>query len=92
MIIGFRHKGLEGFYRTGTTQGIQAIHAAKLRRILALLNVAEGAEDLNVPAFRLHSLKGELNDYWSIQVDGNWRVTFRFSGKDTKQVDYIDYH
>ena len=52
MITSFRHKGLEAFYKTGTTRGIQAAHAAKLRRILALLDVAIGTEDLNIPAFR----------------------------------------
>ena len=47
MIIGFRHKGLETFYRTGSTRGIQAAHANKLGRILALLDVAKGPQDMN---------------------------------------------
>ena len=63
MIIGFRHKGLETFYRTGSTRGIQATHAAKLGRILGLLEVAAGPEDLNLPAFKLHPLKGELKGF-----------------------------
>lgn len=92
MIIGFRHKGLEAFYRTGTTKGIQATHATKLARILGALDVAIGSEDLNFPAFRLHLLKGELKDFWSITVNGNWRVIFRFSGTDVELVDYLDYH
>ncbi|WP_081881872.1 type II toxin-antitoxin system RelE/ParE family toxin [Nitrosococcus oceani] len=58
MIIGFRHKGLEDFYRTGTTRGIQAEHAAKLRRILALLDVAAGPDELNIPSFKLYPLIG----------------------------------
>ena len=56
MITGFRHKGLEAFYHTGTTKGIQATHAAKLGRILGALEVAAGPEDLNFPAFRLHPM------------------------------------
>lgn len=93
MIIGFRHKGLEAFYLTGTTKGIQASHAAKLNRILGVLEVAAGPEDLNFPAFRLHSLKGELKGFWSITVNGNWRVIFRFAGAaDVELVDYLDYH
>ena len=63
MITGFRHKGLEAFYKTGTTRGIQAAHAAKLRRILALLDVATGPDDLNIPSFKLHQLKGELKGF-----------------------------
>jgi len=46
----------------------------------------------NIPAFKLHPLKGELNGYWSIWVNGNWRVTFRFVGVDVELVNYVDYH
>jgi proteic killer suppression protein len=92
MIIGFRHKGLEAFYRTGSKRGIQAIHARKLGVILAMLDVAKDAQDLNQPALRLHALKGDLAGEWSIWVNGNWRITFRFAGADVELVDYRDYH
>jgi proteic killer suppression protein len=92
MIIGFRHKGLEAFYRTGTIKGIQVAHAEKLRRILTLLDVASCPEDIYVPSFKLHPLKGGLKGYWAIWVNGNWRVTFRFVGSDVEMVDYLDYH
>lgn len=92
MIVSFRHKGLEAFYRSGTTKGIQAAHSAKLGRILGLLDVAVSPEDLNLPGFKLHPLKGNLKGHWSIWVNGNWRVTFRFVGADVELVDYQDYH
>lgn len=92
MIIGFRHKGLEAFYRSGTAKGVQAAHVTKLRRILGALDVAVGPEDLNFPSFRLHPLKGELKGFWSITVNGNWRVIFQFTGVDVELVDYLDYH
>ena len=92
MILGFRHKGLEALYRTGTTRGIQASHVKKLRNILALLSVAAVREDMNLPSFKLHPLKGEMKGHWSIWVNGNWRVTFRFVGADVELVDYQDYH
>lgn len=92
MIIGFRHKGLEAFYKTGTAKGIQAAHAVKLRRILALLDVASSPGDLNIPSFKTHPLKGELKGHWSIWVNGNRRVTFRFVGADVELVNYVDYH
>lgn len=92
MIIGFRHKGLEGFCQTGSTRGIQAAHAAKLTLILTALEAAETPEHLRLPAFKLHPLKGKLKGHWSIWVNGNWRVTFRFDGQDVEQVDYLDYH
>lgn len=93
MIKGFKHKGLETFYKTGSTKGIQTKHAAKLSRILGLLDVATEPQDLmGIPSFKLHPLKGELKDHWSIWVNGNWRVTFRFIGIDVELVNYLDYH
>ena len=92
MIIGFRHKGLEIFYRTGSIRGIQAAHARKLRNILGLLEVAAGPDDMNLPSFKLHRLKGDLKGHWSVWVNGNWRVTFRFAGSDVELIDYHDYH
>ncbi|MDR1709058.1 MAG: type II toxin-antitoxin system RelE/ParE family toxin [Candidatus Accumulibacter sp.] len=80
------------FYRTDSTRDIQAAHAAKLRRILGWLDVAAGPEDLAIPGFRVHPLKGDLRGCRSIWVNGNWRVTFRFAGTDVELVDYQDYH
>ena len=92
MIIGLRDKGLEAFYRTGTTRGDQAPHVKKLRNILAQLEVATGPDDMNLPSFKLHPLEGDLKGHWSVWVNGNWRVTFRFVGNDAELVDYQDYH
>jgi proteic killer suppression protein len=92
MIISFRHKGLEVLYRTGSTRGIQPAHAPKLNRILAALDAAAAPAELNLPSYKLHPLKGELESYWSIWVNGNWRITFRFIGANVELVDYQDYH
>lgn len=92
MIVGFRHKGLEILYRTGSTRGVAAAHEPKLRRILASLDTASSPEELSLPAFKLHPLKGSLKGHWSMWVNGNWRVTFRFVGVDVELVDYQDYH
>ncbi|MBQ9353965.1 MULTISPECIES: type II toxin-antitoxin system RelE/ParE family toxin [Phyllobacterium] len=92
MILRFRHKGLETFYRTGSTRGIQPAHAPKLLRVLYALENAVRPEELNLPAYRLHPLKGALKGHWSIWINGNWRVTFRFDGNDVELVDYLDYH
>lgn len=92
MINGFQDQGVEAFHRTGSTRGIQTAHAGKLRRILGLLDVAQGPQDMNIPSFKLHPLKGELAGHWSIWVNGNWRVTFRFADLGVELVDYQDYH
>lgn len=92
VIVSFRHKGLERFYRDGSSRGIQAGHVSKLSRILSALDVAQSPTDLAIPSFRTHPLKGDLAGHWSIWVNGNWRVTFRFVEADVELVDYRDYH
>ena len=92
MIKSFRHKGLKKFYTTGSKAGIQARHAPKLRRILGLLGAATKAEDVNLPGFRLHPLTGKQEGFYSVWINGNWRVIFRFTGEDVELVDYLDYH
>lgn len=92
MIVKFKHKGLEKLFKTGSSAGIQAEHAARLRKILALLATAESSEDMDLPGLRLHPLKGDREGTWSVTVSGNWRVTFRFHGADATDIHYEDYH
>lgn len=92
MIRSFRHKGLRTFFATGSTAGIQAAHAAKLRRQLARLNVAAAPWEMDVPGWGYHPLKGPLAGHFSVAVNGNWRLTFRFEDGDAVLVDYRDYH
>ena len=83
---------LERFFATGSTRGVQAKHADRLRLILGRLNVAADPRDMNLPGLSLHELHGTQNGTWAVKVSGNWRVTFVFSGKDAEGVDYEDYH
>jgi len=92
MIISFTHKGLKKFYQTGSKAGIQANHATRLGLILSLLDVAEKSDDMNVAGLFLHELKGSREKFWSVRVNGNWRISFRFIGNDVELVDYEDYH
>jgi proteic killer suppression protein len=92
VIAGFRHKGLERLYREGSKKGVQAAHVPELLRILSLLDVAQGPDDLTIPDFRTHQLTGDLAGHWSIWVNGNWRITFRFIDNDVELVDYQDCH
>ena len=91
-IRGFRHKGLELFFTTGTTSKVQARHAERLRLILGRLNVATEPRDMSLPGLALHPLKGDRRGTWAVRVSGNWRVSFVFVGKDVDRVDYEDYH
>jgi toxin HigB-1 len=92
MIKSFRHKGLRRLFETGSTSGIQASQAKRLRLQLAALDTAKTIEDMDIPGFRLHSLKGEMQGRWSIAVNGNWRITFEFQDGNAYVLDYEDYH
>lgn len=92
MIISFAHKGLEKFYQTGSMACIQAAHAPRLRLILSNLDVAERINDMNLPGFGLHQLQGKRDGYWAVKVSGNWRIIFRYTGRDVELLDYLDYH
>jgi len=91
-ITSFRHKGLERFFATGSTVGVQAQHGKRLRLILGRLNVATTPRDMNLPGLRLHGLRGSRKGTWAVKVSGNWRITFSVAGKDVANVDYEDYH
>lgn len=92
MITSFRHKGLKRFYETGSTAGIQPAHRNRLRLQLIALGTAISIEDMDVPGFNLHPLKGQRKGIWSISVSGNWRITFRFENGNAHIVNYEDYH
>ena len=91
-IKGFRHKGLEQFFATGTKRGIQAKHEDRLRLILGALSAATSPQDMNLPGLGLHELQGARKGTWAVKVSGNWRVTFAFTGKDAEHVNYEYYH
>lgn len=92
MIKSFKHKGLEKYYKSGTTRGIQSIHAKRLRMQLAALDTALTIEDIDIPGYRLHALKGDRQSTWSISVSGNWRLTFEFNDGNVHILNYEDYH
>ncbi len=92
MIQSFRHKGLKRLYEDDDPRGVMAEHLTKLRHILARLDAAGIVEDMNLPGFSPHALKGDLRGLWAVTVRANWRVTFRFVEGDAFEVDYLDYH
>ncbi len=92
MIKSFSHKGIQKFFETGNTAAIQHGHRKKLRLQLAALDTAQKIEDMDMPGFRLHPLKGKRKDHWAIDVSGNWRMTFRFEDGNAHRINYEDYH
>lgn len=92
MIRSFRHAGLEEYFYTGSKAGIQPAHADKLRKQLTVLNRARNAQEMNIPGWDLHALKGPLAGHWAVKVNANWRMTFTFEDNNAILVDYRDYH
>jgi len=92
MIERFRHKGLKRLFQQGDAKGISPELLEKLENILFVLNRARRPQDMNLPGFGLHRLKGDLKGFWSVTVRANWRVIFRFEEGDAHDVDLIDYH
>jgi len=92
MIKSIKHKGIQKFFETGNTAGIQAKHSEILEDKLAALDTAESIGDMNIPGYRLHPLKGKLKHRWLIKVSGNWRLTSEFRNRNVYVLDYEDYH
>jgi proteic killer suppression protein len=92
VIKSFRHKGLRVLFESGSYAGVQPNHAKRLRLQLAALDSAHTIDDMDIPGFRLHPLKGGMAGRWSIWVNGNWRMTFEFRDGNAYVLDYEDYH
>jgi proteic killer suppression protein len=92
VIEGFRHQGLRRLFEDDDASGVSAEHVRKLRLILSALDQAGSAQDLNQPTFGLHQLRGKRRGVWSVNVNANWRVTFRFEDGRAFDVNLEDYH
>ncbi|GGH05183.1 type II toxin-antitoxin system mRNA interferase toxin, RelE/StbE family [Sphingobacterium alkalisoli] len=92
MIVSFRHKGLKLFYEKGDASKLQSQHVSKIRLILTRLDAVKTPEELNVPGYGLHQLKGNLKNFWSVKVDKNYRIIFKIENEQVQEIDYIDYH
>lgn len=92
VIRHIRHKGLRAFWEGKSRRGVPAEFVERIDRILDRLDVASTPENMNIPGFALHPLKGKLSGYWSVTVRANWRIIFRFADTDATDIDLLDYH
>jgi proteic killer suppression protein len=92
MIRSIRHRGLRRLFEFDDRSKLRSDLVDKIVRILTRLHAAGTIEDMDVQGFGLHRLSGDLRGYWSVTVSRNWRVIFRFEGRDAYDVDFIDYH
>lgn len=92
VIKTFRSKGLAELWSKGRTAGIdKRMHERILQRLDAL-DAAGGADDMNVPGFDFHGLKGFKPVRYTVHVNGPWCVTFEFHEGDAHRVDFEQYH
>lgn len=92
MIISFKHKGLELFFTKGSLKSIPAQYVSRIERMLDRLDASKAADDMNLPGYKFHQLKGSRKNEFAVSVTGNWRITFEFSGEDAINVNLEDYH
>ena len=90
MIRTFRSKPLRVYFEAARAKGLSVPNVARVRRILQALDAATQPEQMNLPGFYFHALRGEAR--WSVRVSGNWRITFAWHGLDAIEVDLEDYH
>lgn len=92
MIRSFRSRSLKRLYERDDGSRINPAHLETIREILVRLDAAFRPEDMALPAYRLHHLRGRFQGFWAVTVRANWRVIFRFENGDAVDVDYLDYH
>lgn len=92
VIQSFNHKGLREFWETGLTVGIQSDQAKRIRVRLTAMEAATVIDELNLPGWFLHELKGDREGTWSLRVTAAWRITFQFVEGNCVEVDLEQYH
>lgn len=92
MIQNFRHKGLPLLFERGDRSKLAQQDLGRIENILLVLNQAQTPEDMDLPGFRLHSLKGDRKGFWAVTVRANWRIVFRIKDGQARDVDLVDYH
>lgn len=92
MIETIFHKGLSLLWEKDNASKLPAAQIIKIKMVLTLLDNAVNVQDMNFPGSGLHQLKGDLAGFWSVKVNGNYRLIFRLENENAFDVDYIDYH
>ena len=92
MIQTFKSKALEKLFKEGNAKGIPKEFEKRTRTRLEVIDAAIIIDDIRIPGYDLHELKGDRQATWSIKVSGNWRITFTFQDNNAYDIDLEDYH
>ena len=91
MIASFRHKGLKELSETGKSAKVDPRLQQRCSDVLDAMEAAVNQQDLNLPGFNFHPLKGKPVRY-SIHVNGPWSITFEWNAPNASRVDLEQYH
>ena len=93
MIKSFGDKQTEKVWRGEYSKKYAANIQPVARRKMRMINNAQGINDLKIPpGNRLEKLKGKLKDFWSIRINNQWRIIFKWNNGNASDVEIIDYH
>ncbi len=92
MVIQFKLRGLQLLFTKGSYKGIPVQFASRIERILDRLDSSMSPNDMNLPGYRFHELKGKRKGVYAVSVSGNWRISFEFKDSDVVNVNLEDYH
>ncbi|MBI2716160.1 MAG: type II toxin-antitoxin system RelE/ParE family toxin [Rhizobiales bacterium] len=92
MIRSFRSKSLADLWGKGRTGKIDAKMHQRILRRLDRLDAVARPEEMNLPGFDFHALKGFRPTRFSVHVNGPWSITFEFEDGDAFRVDFEQYH
>ena len=92
VIISFKHKGLRDFFESNSKRGIPPELSTRLRDRLDVIDAAGALEDIALPHFAMHELKGDRAGTWALKVNKNWRITFTFADGEASELNFEDYH
>jgi proteic killer suppression protein len=93
MIISFRDKETKKIWEGERVKGFSVEIQEIARRKLRMLNNSQDLNDLMIPpSNRLEKLKGNLKDFYSIRINNQWRIIFKWNNGNAEQVEIIDYH
>jgi toxin HigB-1 len=92
MIRSFRSKALKRLAEQGDASKLSVPNVRRVETIIARLDGAMMPEDLNLPGYRFHGLKGKDKGRYAVDASGNWRITFAWDGRNAIDVDLEDYH
>jgi proteic killer suppression protein len=92
MIGSFRNKALRDFWRTGRSAKIDSRLQGRIKERLDALDAVERPEDMDIPGYDFHALKGFRPKRYTVHVNGPLCLTFEFEDGEALHVDLENYH